>query len=154
MKKQTLVLINGFLLVASLGVLAGLYIGLKQHPGQQEDPKILRYRERMFEMDSSIIPEAIEKIEAQYPESALKKRVEGIVKIAMIINNDGIVTASWITHTEFSGTDYKSRADLVAAAVEAAKKWKFKPVEVFGKQRGMFAIIPFTFKLDSVTSTR
>ena len=144
--------IIGFLLVGSVGVLAGLYIGLKHHPIPEGSPKVrvMRYSE----LPSPPQPEVVEKVEAAYPESALKEKYEGKVTIIVVINHDGKVNRAWVNDTKFSGPDYKPRQDLVAAALEAAQKWRFKPSDYYGNPTLGWAIIPFTFKLDSATSTR
>jgi protein TonB len=83
-------------------------------------------------------PEVVRQSKPEYPELARKAGIEGRVTVKVLINTQGDVEKVEIV---------KGHPMLNDAAVESAKKWKFKP----GKQRDrtvkVWMNIPIDFKL-------
>jgi protein TonB len=83
-------------------------------------------------------PEVIKQARPEYPELARKAGIEGRVTVKVLINTQGDVEKVEVV---------KGHPMLDDAAVESAKKWKFKP----GKQRDrtvkVWMNIPIDFKL-------
>lgn len=83
-------------------------------------------------------PEVVRQAKPEYPELARKAGIEGRVTVKVLINTQGDVERVEVV---------KGHPMLDDAAVEAAKKWKFKP----GKQRDrtvkVWMNIPIDFKL-------
>jgi protein TonB len=83
-------------------------------------------------------PEVLNREEPRYPELARKAGIEGMVVVKVLIGTKGDVEKVEVV---------KSHPMLDESAMEAAKKFKFKP----GKQRDrvvkVWMTIPFTFKL-------
>ena len=84
-------------------------------------------------------PEVKKAIAPQYPQAALKEKIEGKVYIAAIIKADGSVGK-----TSILKTDHES---LNQAALQAAKYWKFEPATYKGNPVNCKLGIPFLFKL-------
>ena len=70
-------------------------------------------------------PTIISKVEPQYPEVARKARIAGIVIVECTINKAGDVTDVHVLKPLPFGLDQ--------AAVEAVKRWKFKPGTLNGQ---------------------
>jgi protein TonB len=82
----------------------------------------------------------IKKITPEYPPDARDARIEGVVKIAVMIGVDGHV----------QGVQLVSGHPLLApAALQAAKKWVFHPFERDGKPVRALAHIQIPFSLAS-----
>ena len=87
---------------------------------------------------ASLIDLATRKVPPVYPPAARQARVAGLVKVEVVVNESGEVT------------DIKT-ADgpelLRRAAVDAARKWKFKPYTRDGQPARMAGFINFNFAL-------
>ena len=66
----------------------------------------------------------LERVEPQYPEAALQRRVQGPVELNVLVGSDGLVRKI----TTISGDPL-----LVSAATDAVRQWRFKPHELKGK---------------------
>jgi TonB family protein len=86
----------------------------------------------------SLIDKAAQMVSPSYPQTARSARIAGIVKVFVIIDENGTVTKV-------------ERSDgppmLRAAAEMAAKKWKFHPVVIDGKPVRIAGYISFNFTL-------
>ena len=86
------------------------------------------------EDDSALAPEqgspgsansyVLERVEPQYPEVALQRRIQGPVELKVLVGTDGLVRKL----TTISGDPL-----LVGAATDAVRQWRFKPHELNGK---------------------
>jgi len=97
----------------------------------------------------------------KYPESARKLGIEGEVWLKLVVDEKGnaskisVVRSHIINNEKVSGKNVTSKEayaaldDLTAAAIEAAKNWKFNPAVLNGKQTKVWVTLPFKFKLDS-----
>lgn len=84
-------------------------------------------------------PKLLEKIEPQYSSRARRARLEGIVKLIMVVRTDGHPGDIRLTDPLGLGLDEK--------AIEAVKQWKFAPGEEDGKPRAILANIEVSFHL-------
>lgn len=79
---------------------------------------------------------ATTQVQPAYPETAQKYRIEGIVKVQVVVNPDGKVTKA-----EF----VRGHGVFKAVSLEAAKQWLFRSPD----NVEMEGTITFTFKLKS-----
>lgn len=73
-----------------------------------------------------------------YPEAAKQRRIEGVVSLAVIIDDCGNVVES----KPISGPQ-----ELAGAAVTAVKEWKFRPLGLWGKQGAIESELKVRFAL-------
>ncbi len=66
----------------------------------------------------------LERVEPQYPEAALQRRIQGPVELKVLVGTDGLVRKL----TTISGDPM-----LTGAATDAVRQWRFKPHELNGK---------------------
>ena len=83
-------------------------------------------------------PEIVYKEDPRYPDVARAARVEGIVILEAIINKEGTVE---------SVTVLRSIPLLDNAAIEAVKRWKFKPAKINGNPVKCYFTLTVRFKL-------
>ena len=79
---------------------------------------------------------AIELPKPEYPAAAKKDRISGQVQVRVVLDATGkVVSAEAVFGPE----------QLRAAAVEAAKRARFKPILVFGEPQKVFGILLYDF---------
>jgi TonB family protein len=81
---------------------------------------------------------AIKKVQPPYPPEAKFGRVQGVVKVQVLISEDGNV----IDATIISGPE-----ELREVSVNAAKQWLFKPTELSGVPVRVQGVLTFNFAL-------
>ena len=79
------------------------------------------------------LPEAIEKVPAEYPESV---RSEGTVLVQALVGKDGRVTDTRVL---------KSVPELDGYALAAVRQWRFKPATAKGEPVAVWVAIPVRF---------
>lgn len=84
-------------------------------------------------------PRLIKKATPKYPEEALKKGYHGDVVIRALINETGYLSDMRVKEGKY--------ACLITAAVEALKKWQYKPYMVSGAPRSSEVSIKIMFQL-------
>jgi len=84
-------------------------------------------------------PVAITRVEPTYTEIARKARIEGIVIIEAVIDRDGNVTEARILKPLAMG--------LSDQAIEAVRKWKFKPGTLNGQPVPVYYNLTVNFRL-------
>jgi TonB family protein len=84
-------------------------------------------------------PQPIVQVQPEYPEKAKKAKLEGSVIVAVVVDENGDVIDASIHHS--------SNPIFNDAALEAAKKMKFKPGRLKDKPVKVRVLIPFVFKL-------
>ena len=84
------------------------------------------------------------RISPRYPPSAIKTNEQGTVVLDILVHPDG--TPGAITY-DAKHSDTAS-ADLIAAATQAARHWRFNPQLKNGKPVAGYARVPVTFNLD------
>lgn len=84
------------------------------------------------------LPEAITKVQPEYPEIARSANVDGTVMIQALVGKDGRVKDTKVV---------KSVAMLDAAAVAAVKQWVFKPALSNNKPVAVWVAVPVKFSL-------
>ena len=77
-----------------------------------------------------------------YPRSAREAQQEGVVRIVANVSEDGeAIDVKLKLASAFEALDH--------AALEAVKKWRFKPATLLGHPVGSLVEVPIRFKLDS-----
>lgn len=86
-------------------------------------------------------PEPVHTVAAVYPELARQAEAEGVVQVLVTIDETGRVVAATVQSSD-------AIESLQQAAVEAAKKWLFKPAKQRDKPVKVRIVIPFRFSLN------
>jgi TonB family protein len=81
---------------------------------------------------------AILKMQPSYPLSAKQSRIQGTVRVSVIIDEIGIVTKAKAVDGPI---------ELWRASEEAAMKWRFTPVELSGQRIQVQGVLTFNFTL-------
>lgn len=123
-----------FVVALLLGGTSGSDVPLAPHPMSV----VLAEREANVPLDEFPIPTTM--VKPKYSELARKAGVEGTVVVDIRIDRDGRVLRAEVD-PEFSN------ALLNEAALEAAKKWAFKPALVNGHPVAVWMALPFRFAL-------
>lgn len=90
--------------------------------------------------------EPIKTVKADYPDEAREKQLQGQVMVKVQVSETGDVETAEAT----SGDPIFTKA-----AIEAAKKWKFKPFIRNGNPETVYTLIPFNFAFaDNVADTK
>jgi protein TonB len=87
----------------------------------------------------TVKPEIIHKEQPGYPETARKNGISGMIVVTVTIDEIGNVIEATIFSSDNSVLD--------SAALEAAKKCKFKPAEMYGQQVKVSMNLPYKFAL-------
>jgi TonB family protein len=87
-------------------------------------------------------PKIVKKVNPVYPEEAVKKRIEGVVRIGAAIDEKGDVVKANVLPAE------KPQPLLEAAALAAVRQWKYEPFLVNGKATGVTFTVTMNFALD------
>ena len=85
--------------------------------------------------------EPISQVAPVYPAELKKAKIEGRVKILFVVAEDGRV--------EDARVDSSSRPEFEKPALEAVRKWRFRPAEKDGKPVREFRSTPIGFKVAS-----
>jgi len=86
-----------------------------------------------------IKPQVLQKVEPPYPDIARKAGIEGKVYVKVLVDTLGNVTTVQVLKS--------SNPIFEQPAIEAAKKWKFKPGYQRDRPVRVWVAIPFIFKL-------
>jgi protein TonB len=88
---------------------------------------------------SDVLPgKALKRVEPKYPKEARKARLEGQVKVAIVVDQKGrVIKADALTGDPI----------LQDAAVKAAFKWRFEPTLLYGQPVKVTGTISFNFSL-------
>lgn len=87
-------------------------------------------------------PRPTTQVPPRYPRDLLKSKQEGKVLVLVTVDERGVVTNASVRETSgFAAMDQ--------AAVNAVKRWKFKPGIKGGRKAVMTATIPFNFRIKS-----
>jgi protein TonB len=84
-------------------------------------------------------PEPVAQVPPQYPPELRKARIEGLVTVAFVLNEDGRV--------EDPRVEASSRAEFEKPALEAIRKWRFRPGIKEGKAVRSFVRVPIRFRV-------
>jgi protein TonB len=84
-------------------------------------------------------PQPLVQVQPEYPEKAKKAKLEGRVIVVAVVDENGDVIEASIHHS--------TNPIFNDAALEAAKKMKFKPGRIKDKPVKAIVRIPFVFKL-------
>ncbi|MBP7461516.1 MAG: energy transducer TonB [Candidatus Delongbacteria bacterium] len=89
-------------------------------------------------------PVITEKVKAEYPEDAVKSRVEGVVYVRVALDKDGNIMSEKVEVIKNSSKN----ESLANAAIDAVKHYKFSPAMVDNKPVKLWYTIPVKFQLD------
>lgn len=76
----------------------------------------------------------------EYPDSMKRQGVSGVVAVSIVIDEKGAVMSTAVAKS--------SQAEFEAPALDAVKKWKFKPAQKDGVPVKMKVTIPIRFNLE------
>ncbi|MGB7295851.1 MAG: TonB family protein [Candidatus Aminicenantales bacterium] len=85
-----------------------------------------------------LIPRLIKKVDPVYPEAARKAGIQGLVLLEATTDEKGNIAAVRVL---------KSIPELDGAAIDALKQWKYDPVIVEGKPKGVVFTVTIQFRL-------
>lgn len=86
------------------------------------------------------IPQAVRSISPEYPYVAKRNRVEGRVVVRMLVNTEGRAQDLSVYSSTPAGVFDK-------AALNAARRWRFKPGRYRGEAVDTWVLLPFVFEL-------
>ena len=86
-------------------------------------------------------PEAISQIAPAYPPELRKAKIEGLVTVAFVVDEDGRVQEPRV--------DNSSRPEFEKPALDAIRKWRFHPGEKDGKAVRIFTRVPVRFRVSA-----
>lgn len=89
------------------------------------------------------LPKVLTKVDPAYPESARKKKVEGLVVVAASIDATGKVTKVAVAH----GIEGEEGEALEKAALDAVKQWTFEPARRNGSPVAIVFKVTIRFAL-------
>jgi protein TonB len=76
----------------------------------------------------------------EYPQAMRRQGISGVVAVSIVIDEKGVVTSTSVAKS--------SQPEFEAPAVDAVKKWKFKPAQKDGAPVKMKVTIPIRFNLE------
>lgn len=86
-------------------------------------------------------PEPIAQVPPTYPAELRKAKVEGVVTVLFVLNEEGRV--------ESPKVETSTRPEFEKPALEAIRKWRFRPGEKDGQPVRTFIRIPMRFRVTS-----
>ena len=86
-------------------------------------------------------PEAVSQVAPAYPAELRKAKIEGVVTLVFVLGEDGRV--------EDPRVENSSRPEFEKPALEAIRKWRFRPGEKDGQAVRTYVRIPMRFRVDS-----
>jgi protein TonB len=86
-------------------------------------------------------PEAVSQVPPTYPAELRKAKIEGQVTLVFILGEDGRV--------EDARVENSSRPEFEKPALEAIRKWRFRPGEKDGQKVRSYVRIPMKFRVNS-----
>jgi len=87
---------------------------------------------------SVVPPRVVKKVPPEYPEEAKRNKVEGTVKLQVILRKDGTVAVQNVVEGD---------PILAPAAIEAVKRWRYEPTQLDGKPVDVQTTIEVNFTL-------
>lgn len=84
-------------------------------------------------------PQVLQRVDADYPEGELEAKHEGQVVLFVTVGSDGLVQDATV--------EKSAGAELDRAALDAVKRWRFKPATKDGTAIAAKIRVPFEFKL-------
>lgn len=87
----------------------------------------------------SVVPaKLVKKVQPEYPAEAREKRIEGTVKLQVLLRKDGTVTVQNVVEGDPA---------LSPAAIEAVRQWRFEPWQLNGQPIELQTTISVVFSL-------
>jgi protein TonB len=113
-------------------VLGGIVGGLPEEPIQQDPPRPVRLDWRSEEATPIV------KVNPVYPDLAVKARAQGVVILEVLVDQQGEPQKVKVL---------RSLPLLESAAVDAVKRWRWKPYMVGDQGVPFWVTVTVTFKL-------
>lgn len=101
----------------------------------RQDPDINAF----IELDES--PKLLKRVQAKYPEAAMKAGIVGTVYVKALLTPEGRVKRAVVVERK-GGT-----SELEQAAIEAAQQWLFSSPRAKGQPTSVWVVIPFKFSI-------
>lgn len=111
-------------------------ISHRQSPAARPDG-LIRFDD--LEKAAGQVPRVVREVKPSYTLEAVRRKVEGVVKLEAVILPDGSIGQVGILRS--------LDADLNRSAIAALKAWKFKPGLLNGKEVPVLAEVEMTFRL-------
>lgn len=92
-----------------------------------------------------VMPKLTKKVDPVYPPEAAANHISGTVRVYFVIGTDGVVHINPHVAKEEGFSD---DPDLVKAAEDAVRQWRYLPLTVDGKP------LPLDFKADIIFSSK
>jgi len=138
---------NTVLLIASLLFCASLFAQTTvetpsageeiQKPNDQLVIQDKQKKEPPAAVEYEQAPEMVQQFLPDYPNEAVKNKIEGMVWVSLWIDESGKVAEAKVTKTD--------NEILNQAAIDAGKRWLFKPAIAKGKPVAVWVTVPFRF---------
>ncbi|MGE4505139.1 MAG: energy transducer TonB [Desulfovibrionaceae bacterium] len=93
---------------------------------------------RLDEVDE--VPRPVASVPPKYPYNARRERIEGRVVVRMLVTASGEPASLSVASAEPEGV-------FEEAALEAARRWRFRPGRYSGQDVDTWVLLPFDFKL-------
>jgi TonB family protein len=106
------------------------HLAIQDKQGKKEPPAVVEYDQA---------PELVKQFQPDYPDEAVKNKLEGLVWVSLWIDESGKVAEAKVTKTE--------NEIFNQAAIDAGKQWIFKPAIAKGKPIAVWVTVPFRFTL-------
>jgi len=86
-------------------------------------------------------PEPVSQVAPTYPPELRKAKIEGLVTLVFVLNEEG--------HVEEPRVENSSRPEFEKPALEAIRKWRFRPGMKSGQAVRTFVRVPMRFRVAS-----
>ena len=86
-------------------------------------------------------PEAVSQVPPTYPAELRKAKIEGVVTLVFVLNKDGRV--------EDARVENSSRPEFEKPALDAIRKWRFRPGEKDGQPVRTYIRLPMRFRVSA-----
>ena len=86
-------------------------------------------------------PELLASVPPQYPSELRKARIEGAVTIVFVLDESG--------HVEDPRVENSSRSEFERPALDAVRRWKFKPGMKDGEPVRTYMRLPIRFRIST-----
>jgi len=97
------------------------------------------------------LPEAVEKVAPDYPPQARDAGVERVVNVGTLVAADGSVVAARVAEPRHgileTAVQSAGQRALSEAAVDAVRRWRFKPATCGSTPVAVWVVVPVRFKL-------
>ena len=112
---------------------------------RQEDPASAAQQREPLQVGAGVMEsKLLKRVEPVYPEIAVRARMEGVVRLQVLVNEQGEVAS-----VKVIGGGYPP---LQPAAAEAVRQWRYSPTYLNGEAVPVMTTVSVTFKLTGGTA--